>query len=191
MTQLVFAIWLGPVNSTLAAVAMLALFWSWQRVFLQNLLMILTLAGLGAILGLALTPISAVVILAALSFYDIIAVYKTGHMIRLAEAMLKSRAIFGFVIPNTALGFASNMKNVTPGEGFMILGSGDVALPLVLAASLVRVSLTQAIVVAVFSLLGLMLTHLIFTNQTTRRPMAALPPIAALSIIGYLAVSFF
>ena len=81
------------------------------------------------------------------------------------------------------------MKNVTPGEGFMILGSGDVALPLVLAASLVRTSLTQASVVAVFSLLGLILTHLIFTNQATRRPMAALPPIAAMSIIGYLVTS--
>ena len=71
----------------------------------------------------------------------------------------------------------------------MILGSGDIALPLILIISVARASFWQAIVVAGFSLLGLLVTHLIFVNQKVRRPMAALPPIAALSIIGYLLAS--
>ena len=71
----------------------------------------------------------------------------------------------------------------------MILGSGDVILPLLLAASLVRISVSQAAVVVVFACLGLLITNLLFTSQKTRRPMAALPPIAAMSIIGYLVAS--
>ena len=68
----------------------------------------------------------------------------------------------------------------------MILGSGDIGLPVVLASSVARYSLNAAIIVAVFSLAGLFFTHLIFVNQRERKPMAALPPIATMSIVGYL-----
>jgi len=46
--------------------------------------------------------------------------------------------------------------------------------------------LGQAVITSLFSLIGLFITHLIFVNQKSRRPMAALPPIATLTIIGYL-----
>ena len=111
-------------------------------------------------------------------------------MVKLAEAMIQSRAIFGFVIPSSFKSFGERMTQVLPGEQFMILGSGDVILPLLLSASLVRASIYQSVIVALFSVLGLFLMHLIFANQKIRRPMAALPPIAMMSIIGYLIVSF-
>lgn len=184
--QLILSLWLAEVLAFVGAVALTAAFWVYPSVIFENLLMIFTMAGLGAIFGLSLTPITVVLILVAFSFYDIIAVYKTGHMVKMAEAMIKSRAIFGLIIPRTYSDFTQSMRAVQPGEHFMILGSGDVILPLVLSASLVRVSLPQTIVVAIFSALGFVLTGLIFANQEVRRPMAALPPIATLSIIGYL-----
>ena len=131
----------------------------------------------------------AVWILAILSVYDIIAVYWTKHMVKMAEGMIASHAIFGFIIPAKFSGFKEKISAVRPGENFMILGSGDIALPLVLVVSVARVSFLQAIIVAGFSILGLLAMHLIFVNQKQRRPMAALPPIAALSIIGYLVSS--
>ena len=112
-------------------------------------------------------------------------------MIKLAQAMIESRAIFGFVIPEPGRTVRERVSNVAPGQGFMILGSGDVIFPLLLSVSLVRASLAQAILVVVFSGLGLFLMHLIFSNQQVRRPMAALPPIALMSIAGYLVASFF
>lgn len=151
--------------------------------------MILTFAGIGAVIGLSFTPETVVILLVALSFYDIIAVYKTKHMVALAEGMIKSRAIFGFVIPTMPADIKEKMTRVVPGEQFMILGSGDVILPLLLSASLVRISLPASAIVAVFSVGGLFLMHLIFSNQKTRRPMAALPPIALMTIMGYL-ISF-
>jgi presenilin-like A22 family membrane protease len=184
--QAVIGIWLSLPTSILAAVFLLILFWFFNNVFLQDLIMVLTFAGVGAILGLSLAPETVIVILAALSFYDIIAVYKTRHMVQLAEAMIQSRAIFGFVVPDSFGGFKERMAQVSPGEQFMILGSGDIILPLLLSASLVRTSISQAVIVAFFSILGLFLMHLIFTNQKIRRPMAALPPIALATIIGYL-----
>jgi presenilin-like A22 family membrane protease len=188
-SQAVFGVWLMPVVATALAIALVVIFWLHQSVLIQNIAMILTIAGIGAAIGISLLPITVVYILVAFSFYDIISVYKTGHMIKMAQAMIESRAIFGFVIPEPGRTLRERVSRVAPGEGFMILGSGDVIFPLLLSVSLVSVSLAQATIVTVFSALGLFLMHLIFSNQKVRRPMAALPPIALMAIIGYLLAS--
>lgn len=185
-SQAIFAVWVMPLVATAFAVALVVIFWFHQSILTQNLAMILTIAGIGAAIGISLLPMTVIYILVAFSFYDIISVYKTGHMIKLAQAMVESRAIFGFVIPEPGRTLKDKISGVAPGQGFMILGSGDVIFPLLLSASLVGTSLWQSIIVAVFSVLGLLLMHLIFSNQQVRRPMAALPPIALMSIVGYL-----
>ena len=166
------------------------LFLTRNTVFIQNISMILAIGGIGAIFGISVTPITAVILLAVFSVYDIIAVYKTGHMVKMAEAMIKSRSIFGFVIPAKKELLNEKMDKVAPGDNFMILGSGDAVMPLVLSSSLVSASTNSAIFVMAFSIIGLFITHLLFSNQKERKPMAALPPIAASSIIGYLITQF-
>ena len=149
----------------------------------------LGIAGISSIFGSAISPGMAVVLLVALSFYDILAVYWTKHMVYLARGMIESGAIFGFIIPFNVRDVFYRKTDVKQkvGEKFMILGSGDVGLPLVLVSSIVAVSIKQAVVVSLFALGGLFLTHLIFINQGVKgRPMAALPPIATMTIIGYL-----
>lgn len=187
--QIIFSLFFRPMISFLVSAGVVVAMAAIPRVIILNIAVILGLAGVGSVIGLTLTPIVTVWILAILSVYDIIAVYLTKHMVKMAEGMVASRAIFGFIIPAKLSGFKEKIMAVQPGENFMILGSGDIILPLLLTVSVARASFWQAVVVAVFSLLGLLLTHLIFVNQTTRRPMAALPPIAALSIIGYLIAS--
>ncbi len=187
--QTMLGLWFEPLISTILSVAAIILFWFLRNIWMQNIAMIFTIAGIGAVLGLSFLPTTVVYILVAFSFYDIISVYKTGHMIKLAKAMIESRAIFGFVIPERGGTLKHKISKVVPGEGFMILGSGDTIFPLLLSASLVRISLTQSVIVALFSVAGLFFMHLIFSNQQVRRPMAALPPIALMSIIGYLIVN--
>jgi len=188
-TQAIFGIWFPPLVSTVWAIGLTALFWVFQNILTHNIAMILTIAGIGSVLGLSLLPLTVIYVLVAFSFYDIIAVYKTGHMVKMAQAMIQSRAIFGFIVPEAGQSVRGHVSKVAPGEGFMILGSGDVIFPLLLSASLVRISILAAVIVGVFSVLGLFLMHLIFINQKTRRPMAALPPIALMSIIGYVVAS--
>lgn len=168
----------------------MVVFLSIKNVLTHNVGIILAVAGIGSLLGLAISPRTAVIIMVALSFYDIIAVYVTGHMVKMAKTMMESGAIFGFIIPSRMSGFLSHKREaqtqVGAGGQFMILGSGDIGLPVILASSVAKYSLNGAIIVAVFSLAGLFLTHLIFVNQKERKPMAALPPIATMAIIGYL-----
>ncbi len=165
-----------------------AAFLSIKNVLSHNIGIILGVAGIGSLLGLAISPRTAVILMVILSFYDIIAVYVTKHMVRMAKNMMEAGATFGFIIPSEIKGFFSNRQQAQAqvGDQFMILGSGDIGLPVILASSVVRFSVQAAIIVSLFSLAGLFLTHLIFVNQRERKPMAALPPIATMSIIGYL-----
>lgn len=158
------------------------------NVLFHNLAIILGIGGIGAVFGLSVPVELGLILLVVFSLYDIIAVYVTKHMVTLAKSMVESGAVFGFLIPFEFKGFFYGREEAKAGIGqnFMILGSGDIGLPLVFAASLVRVSLESSIITAAFSLAGLFVTHLLFLNQTERRAMAALPPIATATIIGYL-----
>jgi len=185
---LIFDTLMVPIFSISLSIILLILFLKIKNVIIHNIAIILGIAGAGTILGLSLDPLSVVIILVLFSIYDIIAVYKTKHMVSLAKGMIEGGAIFGFIIPFNFSGFLNSSKDVGSriGQDFMILGSGDIGLPIVFAASVVQSSLWSAIVVAAFSVIGLFLTHLIFINQKERSPMAALPPIATMAIIGYL-----
>lgn len=187
-TQIIGAAFLAPPGDFFAAVLMVLIFLSMKKVWIHNLGMILGIGGIGAVIGSAISPQTAVIALVVLSFYDIIAVYVTKHMVRMAKSMIESGATFGFIIPSTTKEFltSTDQAQVQAGGRFMILGSGDIGLPLVMAASVVRISAPQALIVCLFSLVGLFVTHLMFVNQKERRAMAALPPIATMTIIGYL-----
>ena len=187
-SQLVFgSIVSSPWDITLA-LGSVSIFLFIRNVLVHNIGMILGIAGVSSMLGITVSPLTAVALLGILSFYDILAVYWTKHMVYLAKGMMESGAIFGFIIPFNLrdIFYHSYEAKHKIGEKFMILGSGDIGLPLVLASSVAFVSISQALIICLFALAGLFLTHLIFINQSGRRPMAALPPIATLTIIGYL-----
>jgi len=192
-SQTVFSIiFNNAIFSMSAAIILVIAVFKKRVVFLHNIGIILAMAGIGAVLGLSLTPVSVVVLLLILSFYDIVAVYKTGHMVKIAEDMIKSRAISGIVLPQNRKGWSANLARVRPGGEYMILGSGDLIMPLILISSVIGIhGLASGLVVLFFSLLGLSLTYYLFVTQRTRRPMAALPPIAVMSIVGYLIATLF
>lgn len=179
-----------PLNFA-ASIIFTFIFSRGNSVLLHNLGIILGIGGIGAVFGLSISIEFGILLLIVLSLYDIIAVYVTKHMVTMARSMIESGAVFGFLIPLKFRGFLYGREEAKAGigENFMVLGSGDIALPLIFAASLVRVSMISAVIVATFSLLGLFITHILFLNQEKRRAMAALPPIATMTIIGYL-ISF-
>lgn len=186
-SQIIFGSFLSFPWEAILTLVVLTAFLFYRNVFTHNLAIIIGIAGIGAVIGLGLTPKTVIFLLVLLSFYDVIAVYKTKHMVYLARGMVESGAIFGFVIPSSISGFFSHRDEAKSkiGDGFMILGSGDIGLPLIMVCSLVPTSFSSAVIVGIFSVIGLFITHLLFVNQGQRRPMAALPPIATMTIIGY------
>lgn len=168
----------------------LALFLTFYRltkptIVSHNLVIVLSIAGVGGTLGLSLTPFGVIILLAILSVYDVIAVYKTKHMVRIAQEMIQARAILGLIIPEAWRSHRAHPKEAKPGQGFMFLGGGDIVMPTLFAASVWPQGLVASIMVAVFALIGLLADHLFFTTQAERKPIPALPLIAGFSVAGY------
>jgi presenilin-like A22 family membrane protease len=166
----------------------LLLYW-WLRapnIFSHNLLMVLGLAGIGAILGLTLKPEVVVLLLLFFSVYDFIAVYKTKHMIKMAKSMAESGVIMAFIIPPKIASLKKNPREIKLGGRFVVLGGGDVVFPLILATSVLSKGFLEVLIVSIFSLIGLGFSFLLFSTQKEKKPMPALPPIALFSIIGFL-----
>jgi len=178
--------WL-PEHLSLIFIFVLIFWWLKKpSVLIQDLLIILGIAGTGSILGLSLNPLTVVALLIIFLIYDFIAVYKTKHMVRMAKAMLESRAILALVIPPNIFGFRESLEKIQPGGKFLILGGGDIAFPLIFSVSLIPSGIFNSLIVALFSLIGLFASFWFFTKQKERKPIPALPPIALFSIIGYL-----
>jgi presenilin-like A22 family membrane protease len=180
-----------PEPIPLILVFLLIFWWIKKPIVLnQNLLIIFSLAGIGATLGLSLKPEAVILILIILSIYDFIAVYKTKHMVKIAKDMIEAGTILGLVFPFEPLGFLKSTKEIKPGEGkFLVLGGGDVALPLIFSVSLLKFGILKPFIIALFSLLGLFANFLLFIFQKERKAIPALPLISLFSIIGYFIVS--
>lgn len=182
--SLVLSVWL-PDIAALGALTILVLLWLfWGNVFLHNVLVILGIAGIAGVFGLRFSPEALVVLLIIFAVYDVIAVYKTKHMVYLARAMLQFRSVFAVIVPEKISYFSSRMRDVAPGKGFMMLGGGDIAFPLMLVSSMSLDSITKALIVMAFSFAGLTASFALFFILG-RKPMPALPPIAAFSILGF------
>ncbi len=185
-TWITFSFFMSEIMAFIFTLVLISSYIFWPFVWLHNFVLVLTLPGIAALLGTSLDPWTAAVILVAISVYDYVAVYKTKHMVKMAKAMIAGRAIFAMIFPEHWHGFKAHINEAHPGEGFMMLGTGDFVFPLIMAVSAYGISQTASWIVFVFALMGLLLMHLIFMFQKSRQPMPALPPIAAFAILGFV-----
>ena len=172
--------------AAVAALAVLALRIGYPRVVVHDLTLVASLAGMAAAVGVSVPPEALAVLLVFLAFYDIVAVYLTHHMVTMVRGLLEKGAVFALVVPDRPTGWMKPLSVAAPGAGFTLLGTGDLALPGIFVVSVAMVSPGAALISGIGSFLGILGTHLIFQSQTVRRPMAALPPIVAGTLIGYL-----
>jgi presenilin-like A22 family membrane protease len=178
-----------PIYLTLAfSLALPILRYFHPSVITQNLVIIISISGMSAYLGLGLSSAQVIILLVALSVYDIIAVHGTGHMVSMFKSMAKGGAIFSLIIPNDFRNINAKIENkgIELGNEFMYLGTGDIAFPLIFSASLLKEDMIASFFVIFGSFLGVNLIYAYFYITKTRKPVAALPPIAFGAILGYL-----
>ncbi len=189
-----------PVLAALPLSIAIGLIWFFQtRVWLQDLLLIFTLASAGSVFGFLFSPWTIMILLLVISVYDILAV-RFGYMMWLSRKLSESDTLPAFVIPNKISDWNLNLRKAGFGKlfadesaerQFSILGGGDIGFPLFLAASVFfNYGLIDSIVVAAFSLLGLIGAYWIQAIFLKGKPMPALPPISFSSLIGLLIVYF-
>jgi presenilin-like A22 family membrane protease len=167
------------------------------KIWLHNIAMLLAMASLGAVFGRMISPWTAMILLLIIAVYDFFAV-RFGYMLWLANKMSESTTLPAFFIPRFISEWKSSLqeKNITdlaelkPSErDISILGGGDIGFPILLVASVYfAYGFSNAILVAAFALIGIIGAYWIQAVFLKGKPVPALPPIAALSLIGLIIV---
>jgi presenilin-like A22 family membrane protease len=154
-------------------------------------------AGVASIFGVSLEVIPVLILLILLAVYDAISVYKTKHMITLAEGIIDQKTPILFVIPKRRdYSFIKEgiAKLADGGErAAFIIGMGDMIMPAILVVSanvfvkgwrLAGLINLPAIGAIIGSLGGLfVLLHFVMSGK----PQAGLPPLCGGTILGFLA----
>jgi presenilin-like A22 family membrane protease len=158
---------------------------------------ILLCAGVASIFGIAVGILPAIVLLVLLAVYDAISVYRTKHMITLAEGVLSLKAPILFIIPKrrdysfVKEGLAIGGEEGEPKErGAFVIGMGDLIMPSILVVS-ANVFLQvpgwafppPALGAMAGSLAGL---GVLLRQVRQGKPQAGLPPLNAGTIAGFL-----
>jgi len=172
-----FTFWnlIGEIGIFIAIILLAIGYWQRKNFVVMNIVLIFTIPGIGSWLGASLSFIPSLILLVGLAIYDIIAVFGTKHMVKLAEGA-KGKIPLMFAIPIE--------------ERFLGLGTGDFAIPVVFSTSILRDYTFQnsvfAVIGGLFGLVGLFIY--IINKKDVALP--ALPPIAVGMILGFI-VSLF
>jgi len=173
------------------AIALLVLFPEW---YVIDSLGILIAAGAASIFGISLGIVPVLVLLVLLAVYDAISVYKTKHMITLAEGVMEMKTPILFVIPKKVSYsyIRDGIGKIGEGErGAFIMGMGDLIMPAILVVSANMFLKSGGLLFFNIPALGAMIGSLAglvvllwFVNKG--KPQAGLPPLNGGAIIGFL-----
>lgn len=189
--ETVFSVFTFEIVAILIAVELVIIRFLVPNVLVQNVVLIVAIAGLSANLGLFLSIPAVLIIISVLSVYDVIAVYKTKHMVTMFKGLVSKGVPFSLIIPGKVGNMRTNIKDAQPGTGeFMMLGTGDVAFPVIFAVSALRVGWISSVAVVAGALVGLLSIHFLLLRKK-KGAIPALPPIMIFSILFFLASLFF
>lgn len=166
------------ISALFVAIAITALLIKKPHWLLVNISAFMLSVGISAMFGISLEPLPVIVLLAILAVYDAISVYKTKHMLSLADSVTKINAPMVFIIPKR--------------ENKMLMGVGDVVMPAILAVSAQRFTSAPEIafikISALLTIIGgfLGLTLLLYLVEKRKGAHAGLPFINTGAIVGFL-----
>ncbi|HII71821.1 TPA: hypothetical protein HA265_03645 [Candidatus Woesearchaeota archaeon] len=172
-------------------IALLVALWKTYRpnFIVHNLAEIFLYGGLAAIFVPILNLWSAMILLVAISIYDMIAVWQSKHMVKMAKFQTQSKVFAGLSIPyKLSMGKEKHAKKAKEKEeeGVVrsaILGGGDIGFPLLFAGVLLKTTgfLTVLIVPAFVSVALFLLLY--FAKKDRFYP--AMPFISIGCFVGY------
>jgi presenilin-like A22 family membrane protease len=172
------------------------------RVWVHDLLLLITLSAAGSVFGFFFArPWVFIAFMLIVAVYDFLAV-RFKFMTWMAGKLSESTTLPAFIFPRDSRDWGANTRDVSFSElaetesakrEFSILGGGDIGFPLMLAVSVFfdvgprePGNLAGALLVGGFAVVGLMSAFVIQMVWMKGKPVPALPPIAVFSIAGFL-----
>ncbi|UCF12472.1 MAG: hypothetical protein JSW06_10625 [Thermoplasmatales archaeon] len=156
-------------------------------------------AGAIAIFGISLGVFLVIILLIGLAIYDAISVYKTKHMVDLADTVMDLKLPVLLVIPkirNYSLiretkSLKEKLKEGKEREAFF-MGLGDVVMPGILVAAIYRnPDITNSLPIVLSVIFGTLVGFVILMTFVVKgKPQAGLPCLCGGAILGYVISSY-
>jgi presenilin-like A22 family membrane protease len=177
---------------TLALILLLRFYPEW---YIIDIIGIFICAGISSLFGISMSILPTLILLVVLAVYDAISVYKTKHMVTLAEGVIGIKAPLLFVVPkNSGYSFRKDQLRISGGErGAFFLGLGDAIIPTILAVS-ANWSIKAPVLIngiglnapAMGAMVGTYLGFAALMTTSRDKPQAGLPFLNGGTIIGFL-----
>ena len=190
-------VWSLFLSITAAAILVIALvkYPEWYVIDICGILV-----GVGAIatFGISLSIFLVIVLLIGLAIYDAISVYKTKHMIDLADTVLDLKLPIILVIPKIrkysllkeTKSLKEKLKEDEKRDAFF-MGLGDVIIPGFLVASTFHNITSNGLLIALSVMLGTLFGFTVLMKAVIKgKPQAGLPYLCSGAILGYLISSY-
>jgi presenilin-like A22 family membrane protease len=196
------------IIGVLVALVLMVLLYLHSEWYVVNTVGVLVGSGVVVMLGVAFVPTLIIVFMIAAAIYDAWAVYKSKHMLDLADTMIGLRLPILLVAPQdkgysfveeTTSMKQNNQPTVTStpagqpkkkkkSKDAMFMGLGDVIFPGMLVVSAAQwIDHSDAILVAISTLIGGLVGYFALMTYVARgRAQAGLPLLNGGSILGYV-----
>ena len=180
------------IFAALAAVILVAILYKYPEWYVVDISGIVVGTSAIVIFGMSLGVLLVIILLIGLAIYDAISVYKTKHMIDLADTVMDLKLPVLLVIPKTrhyslikeTKTLKESLEEGQERDAFF-MGLGDVVMPGILVASVYHVEngLSIALSVIAGTLFGFAVL-MIFVLKG--KPQAGLPCLCGGAILGYV-----
>ncbi len=190
----------GPVSFGVSVAIMaviVALLVKYPEWYVIDISGIITAVGAIAMLGISLTIFIVLALLIGMALYDAISVYKTKHMIDLADTLIDLKLPILYVIPKSrgyslikqTKGLKESIKEGEKRDAFF-LGVGDIVIPGILAVAAFHNVSDNGLIIGLSVVAGTLLGFaFLMTFVIKGKPQAGLPFLCPGAIIGYVVSS--
>jgi len=184
------------VSIALAAALVVALY-KYPEWYVIDLCGVIIGAGAIAIFGISLSILLVIILLAVLAVYDAISVYKTKHMIDLADTVMDLKLPVLLVVPKIwryslikeTKSLKEKLKENEERDAFF-MGLGDIVMPGILVVAAYQ-NIPNGLPVALSVLAGTLIGFIILMTFVIKgKPQAGLPLLCSGAILGYFISSY-
>jgi presenilin-like A22 family membrane protease len=185
------------VVSILLAVTLVVTLYKFPEWYIIDLCGVIIGAGAIAIFGISLSIGLVIALLVILAVYDAISVYKTKHMIDLADTVMDLKLPVLLVVPKIrryslikeTKSLKEKLKENEERDAFF-MGLGDIVMPGILVVAAYQ-NIPGGLPVALSILAGTLIGFLILMTFVIKgRPQAGLPLLCSGAILGYVISSY-
>jgi len=189
---------LSSFLSIVAAAILVVVLIKYPEWYIINLCGIIVGVGAIGMFGISLSIFLVIVLLIGLSIYDAISVYKTKHMIDLADAVMDLKLPVMLVVPKTreysllreTKGLKEKLEDKEEREAFF-MGLGDIVMPGILVVAAFYNIPDNGFLIALSVMLGTLIGFVVLMSVVIKgKPQAGLPYLCSGAILGYVISSY-